>query len=262
MKTNWEEGKEFVKGRICGEPGCGHSLVLAWERDHYEARCNDHKASERFQQVGSTAQAVRRGDVADPYVEQTMAGKRSRDVQAASQVVEHQGYKLGDVRDAGTKALATPEQIRALIDFTLRYGLDPYRRHVCLMYGRPFIEIDGIYFKANQTGELDGYDCRPLTLTEKAEFGYNPDDAAWLSTIYRKGRARPFVGRHRVSSEFLEERSSKSGEYRWPTWRTWTDRMCEKQAQRYAFRLAFPELELWTEEVESCDEESGQPASS
>jgi len=248
VKVTWDEGKKMAQAQRCGEPGCGRDLVMAWDGDGYNVRCREHKLSTLFMDKTTPSQAVRRGESADPHIVQAMAIKEGKELRKAPEITVYKDVAVGVVQDAGTKKALTTEQIHELIEFASRFGLNIYRRHVCMMYGKPYIEIDGIYFKAHETGELDGYSCRPLTLGEKAEVGYDPTDAAWFVQVYRKGRSHPFEGRHRVTKAFLEERSERSGEYRWPTWRNWTDRMTEKQAQRYAFRLAFPDLAIWAEE--------------
>ena len=74
--------------------------------------------------------------------------------------------------------------------------------------------------------------------------------------MYRKGAAQPFEGRHHITQPWLETRSEKSGDYRYPTWRLWPERMTEKQAYRFAFRMAFPDWAVWEKEVEACGAES------
>ena len=255
MKLSWEEGKTFVQTHVCGEPGCGKPLVLAWDNPDYNARCSSHKTSERFTELGSLSQGYRRGEVADPYVVQAIEHKREVDTRHGAAIVAYRGYELADVKDAGTRKLASPEQVQQLIDFALRYGLDPYRGHVCLMYSRPFVEIDGLYCLAQKTGEMDGCDSRPLTMAEREQYGIPVLEHAWIAHVWRKGCAHSFTGMHTVTQEFLDERSEKSDEYRNPTWRKWTARMCEKQAQRFAFRMAFPDLPIWAEEAETAGDE-------
>lgn len=255
MKLSWEEGKTFVQTHYCGEPDCGKPLVLAWDGKSYDARCTVHKDSERFTVSISPAEAYRKGELADPYVATAIEHKREVKTQHGDQIVVHKGYELADVKDAGTRKLATPEQVKQLIEFVLRYGLDPYRGHACLMYGRPYVEIDGLYFLAHNTGEMDGCNSRPLTNSERADYGIPALDDAWIAFVWRKGCAHSFTGMHTVAQKFLDERSNDGTDYRNPTWRKWPGRMCEKQAQRFAFRMAFPDLPIWTEEAEVADDQ-------
>lgn len=261
MKVAWEQGKEFSMTHRCGEPDCGKPLVLVWLSDGYSVRCSKHTSSERFAEILTPAQALRQGAEADPYVAQAIEHKRELKTKQGAEIVAHKGFALADVRDAGTRRLATPEQVQALIDFALRYGLDPYRGHVCLMYGRPYIEIDGLYFAAFKTGEFDGADSRPLTMTEREQYGIPVLEDAWIAHVWRKGCTHPFTGMHHVTQEFLGERSEKSDEYRNPTWRKWPERMCEKQAQRYALRIAFPDLEAWAGEGEDIEDQQQKEVS-
>lgn len=161
--------------------------------------------------------------------------------QKTTSIATYKGYTLQGVKDAGSHRELAPAQVKALIDFAEKLGLDLRRRHACIMYGRPYIEIDGLYFLAHQTKCFNGLATTPMTLAEKEAFGWDPDDYVWKAEIFRKGIDQPFVGWERFTKKRLDEKNDK-GEYRWPTFRTIPDRMCEKQAERYALRKAFPEL--------------------
>ncbi|MCJ7828986.1 MAG: recombinase RecT [Dehalococcoidia bacterium] len=203
----------------------------------------------------SPTEAYRKGELANPYAAQAIEHKREVKTLHGAEIVVYKGYELADVKDAGTRKLATPEQVQQLIDFAIRYGLDPYRGHVCLMYGRPFVEIDGLYCLAHNTGEMDGCNSRPLTISERDDYSLPPLQSAWIAFVWRKGCSHPFTGMHSVSQEFLDERSNDGKEYRNPTWRKWPGRMCEKQAQRFAFRMAFPDLPIWAEEAGDTEDQ-------
>lgn len=246
-KITWDEGKKFVQEHACGVVGCGRPLVLAWDGSSYVVKCNTHPESDEYTVIKSAAKAWKQGEPVTPYEAQAIEKRVDQELRKG-EVVVHRGVIMdAKQKDGGSRKELTVEQIRDLIDYALTYGLDPRRNHVCMMYGRPFIEIDGLFFKANEKGELDGYGSRPLTLNEKAEAGYDPDDVACIVWVYRKGRAQRFEGRHRVTRAWLDTRTADGG-YRYPTWREWTERMVEKQATRFALRVAFPDWELWGKE--------------
>lgn len=170
------------------------------------------------------------------------------EVKKGGLIVEHGGKVVADIKDAGTRELATADQIKALVNFANRYNLDMYRNHVCLMYGKPYVELDGLFWLARQTGEFNGLATAPMFKGEKAKWGIAKTDIVWTASAYRKGCLYPFMGWERTTQEKLEERTKDGKEWRWPVLRARPDRMTEKQAIRYALRAAFPDLPVWESE--------------
>ncbi len=250
MKVEYEEGKKLVMTHVCGELDCGKPLVLTWVENAYNVRCNTHPESTEFHNIPTITQLHDQGEPLPVYVEDAIEKRRLHPSGGAIMTVEHLGKTLEDVKDAGTDRRATPDQVKALIEFAGRYSLDVYRKHVCLMYGEPYIEIDGLFFLAKQTGEFNGVSSRPLMLEEKTSFGYEPTDQAWVANVYRKGCDHAFVGRHRVLQAQIDEMTKDGKEYRYPVLRKWPDRICEKQAIRFALRAAFPDMPVWESETE------------
>ena len=54
--------------------------------------------------------------------------------------------------DLGTGELLKKELLDALVLYAVKYHLDPERSHVCLMYGKPYITLDGYLFHARRSG--------------------------------------------------------------------------------------------------------------
>lgn len=248
MKCTYEEGEKLAKTHVCGEPDCGREMVVAWINDGYEVYCRDHPFSARFKPIHRLEDHIPDDTPGKFDAEIAQAGRRREAAKNGKLTIEHQGTVVSDLKDVGTGHLATANQVRLLVEFCNRTGLDLYRRHACLMYGKPYIEIDGLYFLARETKEFEGLSSRPVTLSEKAEFGWDPYDVAWFAYVYRKGCAQPFRGCEHNTQARINERTRDGSESRWPVLRDRPDRMTEKQAIRYAMRAAFPDLPVWENE--------------
>jgi hypothetical protein len=245
VKAELYEAQQIQRNHLCGYQGCRNELVIAWKDGAHHVYCNQHPLNDQFIPIEGV-------ETYQPELEQRVEdlaaaqAKRKREaVTKGALSVEHQGVILADVKDAGTRQLATADQVTVLIEFALHYGLDLYRNHACLMYGKPFIEIDGLYYLARQTGEFIGLNTHPIFLDEKRQYGWDDTDIAWMATVHRKGCKEGFVGWHRVSQGQVGEMTKDGREYRYPVLRNWPDRMVEKQAIRFAMRAAFPDLPIW-----------------
>ena len=248
MKCDYEEGERLAKTHICGFEGCTRELVVAHQQDGYHVYCNVHPLNDKFQPIRGIE--TQRPELAQHVEEhqKAVAQRRAEAVKTGALTVEHKGTVLVDVKDAGTKVLATADQVKALIEFADRYNLDVYRNHVCLMYGKPYVEIDGLYWLARQTKEFDGLKTRPMFTEEKRQVGWRDADIAWYAEVHRKGCSQPFTGWECTPPEKLEERTKDGQGYRWPVLHDRPNRMTEKQAIRYALRAAFPDLPVWESE--------------
>lgn len=247
MKVDYDQGKDICLSHVCGVEGCGGELVLRWLGGGHVVCCPKHPSEDNFKPLPSVTTELARSPDPPAALRGVQEAKAQRKASTAVLTVDHMGYTLSDVKDAGTDKMATAEQIKGLIEFAARYGLDPYRRHVCLMYGRPHVEIDGYYHLAVKSGEFNGCATSPVGQKEKEDWGLQEGDRAWRAIVYRKGQEWGVTATWIVPRSMVDERSKDGTGWRWPTYRQWPDRMCEKGAERLAFRKAFPDWALWNE---------------
>ena len=180
-------GKEYldqiVTTHVC--PEHGPKLVVAWHagEDSYVIRCGEgHFPEEVTRQMTP--------------VEEHKAGEREA----------HQPITTLLPRvDLATGELLTPVVIEGLKAYAERYGLDPYRGHVCLMYGKPYIGLDGYLYHANKEEIPYSLTGRPMTEDELKARGYQPDDLGYLARVKRLDTGAEFEGVGFITKDEIEE---------------------------------------------------------
>jgi hypothetical protein len=143
--------------------------------------------------------------------------------------------------DLGTGELLLPEMATALIDYARKYELDPVRGHVVLMYGKPYITIDGYLWHANRTGKFYTLSSHPMTEDEKHNHMVNPLDHAWLAMIIFTGTDQSFGGIGIVTQEEMIAKSPRDqSKLRSPVVAAHPWQLAQKRAEWQALRRAFP----------------------
>jgi len=143
--------------------------------------------------------------------------------------------------DAGDGRELTIEQIRYLISWSRRYGLDVLAGHAILMYGRPFVTADGAVAWAKKQKEYKGHSIVLLGGKVKAEEGFREESIVAKATVYVEGYKVPIVDYGEITPEQIEEAKQKYGPKALylPLVR-YSTKMAMAQAIRRALKRAFP----------------------
>lgn len=150
---------------------------------------------------------------------------------------------LGDLprADLGTGEMLAPEQVVALTVYARKYGLDPYRGHVVIMYSKPYIGIDGYLYHANKTGRPYTLNSRPFTDSERAASLIKKDDHAWDCEVVLLETGARFTGIGIVTREEMEAKSSRdTAKLRSPVVAAHPWQLAQKRAEWQGMRRAFP----------------------
>ncbi len=132
-------------------------------------------------------------------------------------------------------------RIGALMLYARKYGLDPLRGHIVVMYGAPYITIDGYLYHAHHSNISFSLKCRPLKPEEYADYKIPADDHAWLATVTLTASMQEFTGLGVVQSKELTEESKKTpGQLRYPVVAAHPWQLAQKRAEWQALRRAFP----------------------
>lgn len=219
-----EEMKKFVdRGYTCGE--CGGVLTVAWGgflgSQGYILRCGnnvDHTKITKYNRKEAEFMVEAR-KVAG--LDSTALVKMTED-QMLIRVGQSKFPKDLSVGESKLLAVAC-----------LTYGFDPIMHELTIFQGNPFVSVDGRYRKAQETGMLDGMECRPATSEERKAWEIPEGDKFFRAECYRKDASHPFVGWGRV----LAKEMAKANEF--TPLATNPQRMAEKRAEVQALRKAF-----------------------
>ncbi len=250
---DFEHLKELAECNVCAEHLS--PLEVAWH-DKLSVnviRCgHDHYPEAVMPKVGVVTQ-YKRGAVAGSPVKEGIEkaitkGHEPPAIDRLSAVF----YALAG-RDLGTNVSLDQAGIALIFAFASKYKLDPYRGHVVLMYGKPYLGLDGYYYHADRSGKAYNVHTRPLTPDERKTY-IVPDGAhAWTCEIVLPTEGRSFTGMGIVTQEEMTERSEKKpDQLRSPVVAKHPWQLAQKRAEWQALRRAFPigESEQWSEKAD------------
>ena len=241
IKGDYEWLKDLASRNLCAEHHT--QLEVAWDgdKDTYYLRCGTCGPTDAITRFMSYTEEHKAGaELPSPLKENVEKGMRKREERKAGQVIpfELQGVPRTDL---GTGELLLPEVIKGLVDYAHKYGLDPVRGHVCLMYGKPYITIDGYLFHANQTGVAYALRSRPLTEDERKTYRVGEEDHAWHAEVSLLGENYIFDGLGIVTyDEMTEESKKRPGKLASPVVAAHPWQLAQKRAEWQALRRAFP----------------------
>jgi len=143
--------------------------------------------------------------------------------------------------DAGDGKKLVVDDVKLLIAWARRYGLDPLAGHVIYYYGKPFITVDGAIAWAKKQKEYKGHNIILLSGKTKVEEGFREEDIIAKATIYVEGYQTPIVDYGIVTPEEIEETKKKREDkaYYLPLIRH-PVKMAMARAIRRALKRAFP----------------------
>lgn len=163
-----------------------------------------------------------------------------KDLEKAYAKAEHPMSLLAG-SDIATGTPLTKQQLEGLVRWGTSLGLSPYLGHVCLYYGKPYVTIDGYYYKLNsERPELRVGTC-PLTAPQREVYQVEMGDHAWIAQAWENGTLIMTSGLGIVTREEMDETSKKDpSKFRAPIARDKPQRMAEKRAEWQLLRKLIP----------------------
>ncbi len=219
IKGNSDELTELTKTHKCPEHGA--LLVVSWhaQENSFVLRCGHGHYPEEIAPVATRTEEFKRGEL---------------------EAVDKSFNLLPQV-DLETGELLCPEMINLLVAYARKYQLDPYRGHVVLMHGKPYIGLDGYIYHARKNNIPFNLTGRPLTEDEMTRLGYEVGDLGWYSKVERLDTKEVSEGWGFVKKSEVDEMSKKSPTvHRYPVVANKPGSMLVKRADWQALRRAFP----------------------
>uniref|UniRef100_A0A6M3Y4R2 Uncharacterized protein n=1 Tax=viral metagenome TaxID=1070528 RepID=A0A6M3Y4R2_9ZZZZ len=241
IKGDHDRLKDLAKWNICAEHKT--PLEVAWYGDEktWVLRCgHDHYPDTITRQLSLTEEYKAGGELPGHIEDKVKKGMRRRAMQQGKQpaAVTFPGVPAADL---GTGELLVPEAVKALVDYAHRYGLDPARGHVVLMYGKPYITIDGYLHHARQSKVPYSLQSRPLDDVELKGYRAPENAHVWISKVKMSVTGEEFIGYGVVTQdEITEESRGKPGQLRSPVVAKHPQLLAQKRAEWQTLRRAFP----------------------
>jgi len=241
IKGEYEYLANLAKFNVCAEHGT--PLEVAWhdKESSNVLRCGQGHYPDVITRQPSLTEMWKQGEELPGHIEDNIERRERR--KAMTSVRPNQDLILGSVprTDLATGELLSPEMIQALMHYANKYALDPYRGHVVLMYGKPYITIDGYLYHANGTKIPYSLTGRPLAEDELKQRGYTPDDLGYISFVKRLDTGQEFEGVGFIKQDEIEAiAQGKPQQKRYPVVAEKPGQMVQKRADWQVLRRAFP----------------------
>jgi len=235
---NYDEMRAMEKTHCCAV--CGGELVTIWddEGNCYRLCCGQDHTHNGFQQKLSPQKALQRGkadEVIGPGAQKDLEERAKRSESALSLL------PIADVATGQTLGIA---EIGKLVLWAEEIGLTAHLGHVCLYHGKPYVTIDGYYYKNYKRKKPYRIGVRPMTDEERLLWQIGDKDLAYIAEPWDGETKLPTTGFGLVSADEREEKSSRApGQFRAPVVHGHPQRMAEKRAEWQLLRKLIP-LEL------------------
>jgi len=241
IKGEYDYLKALAEINECAEHGL--PLVVATHPTDacYVLRCGEGHYPDTIRHIPSLTEEYKQGTLAEGPIADNIKKRQRRKAMSTNRQLQTQ--VLGDLprADLATGEMLAPETVTALQLYAHKYGLDPYRGHVVIMYGKPYIGLDGYLYHALSTKKPFQLRSRPLTDEERITYLAGEGNHAWLCEIIIGDNESSFTGLGIVTREEIEAKSTKHPEkLRSPVVAAHPWQLAQKRAEWQALRRAFP----------------------
>lgn len=241
IKGEYDYLKNLAEINVCAEHGTP-LLVATHPTDAcYVLRCGENHYPDTIRRIPTLTEEYRQGNLPSGPIADNIEKRSRKKAMTSKQPTKE--LVLGEVprADLATGELLLPEQIQALILYARKYELDPYRGHVVIFYGKPYIGLDGYLYHANKIKADYHLNSRPLTDEERKTYQVDEGDHAWVCQVIIGDNIRSYIGLGIVTKKEIEARSTKHPEQlRSPVVAAHPHLLAQKRAEWQALRRAFP----------------------
>ena len=241
LKLEYEQLRALANNQLCAQHKS--PLEVVWHPDGFHTlKCHagDH-FPDALMRNPSLTELFNTGQLPPGPIEDNIKRREKRKTMSQARSNEKAEFALLPTKDLGNNEILVPVQIQALIDYASRYHLDPHRGHVVLMYGQPYIGLDGYLYHALR--EDPQYQLRswPMTTLEKLQYQVGDYDYGWIAECFRSANKSAFTGIGVVTQEEINQPAKYDPKQkRYPVVASKPWQMAQKRAEWQALRRAFP----------------------
>ncbi|MBU2177757.1 MAG: hypothetical protein KJ556_21905 [Gammaproteobacteria bacterium] len=238
---DYDQLKEMAGTHVCAEDN-GH-LVVAWHKDksQYYLKCGICGETKDITRVMSLTEQLKTGEELPEPVKSNVEKSIRRRAEKLPQAPQAETFTGIPATDLGTGELLSMQQFQMIVVYARKYDLDPLRSHVVLMYGKPYVTLDGYLFHAHQVNIPYQLRSRPLDEDERITYQIPGGAHAWVCEIIKGAGDRSFIGLGIVTQEEMTETSKRDKtKLASPVVARHPWQLAQKRAEWQALRRAFP----------------------
>ena len=235
IKGNHKYLEEIARTHVCAEhPDL--ALAVAHHREEgWVIRCGGGHYPDALQSLSSWTELWRRGEHIPPEIKENIERRERMRQERKAPPSEGGEQRLPAIYDASKGELAPRELALEAITFAKRTGLRPELGHICLYFGRPWVTIDGWYYRFRSKYPRGKVVTSPLLGNDRIALGVDEGTHAWKAEVYEEDGGKLLSVGYGYAREGEEPLARASAvEPRWP-WR-----MAEKRAEEDALRKVVP----------------------
>jgi hypothetical protein len=232
---------QIVKTHRCPEH-LDMTLSVAWHKDgYYVIRCGADHYPEEVTRQPSLTQLWRQDKLPDGPIADNIKKREVRKMTQQTETLKGRLVEKIPAFDLGTGERLSGEAIYELTQYATKYGLDVFRSHVVVMYGKPYITTDGYLYHAAKRREPFSLDSRPMTTEELKQYKIGETDHGWLAWVRFPGKGTSFNGTGIVTYEEMTAKSPRDNtKLRAPVVAAHPWQLAQKRAEWQALSRAFP----------------------
>lgn len=235
MEAQYEICRRLERTHQCGI--CTGLLTTRWNgrEDSWEVVCGTDHRHQGFQAHLTWTETYRRGQWVPPEIRDKI--ERRLEMSQQGQQIEPKGSpgRALAIYEASTGYKVVGEQALAALDYARAVGLLPELGHICLYFSKPWVTIDGWYYRFRQKYPGGHVVTFPLLANDRQALMLGEDVHAWKAEVYDSDKGALLsvgYGYARAGEKPLSKKSAVEPDWPW--------RMAEKRAEEDALRKAVP----------------------
>jgi hypothetical protein len=207
--TESEAYKKFraaEKSQVCAQ--CGANLTTIWDSDNkrYAVICAHDPKHEGYRRRPTETDLVKQGAL------DTLKGPGAQKDVETYLAKTPAASPLFAGKDVATGQGLSEAQVQGLITFASDVDLKAELGHVCLYFGKPYVTMDGYWYRKFQTHADFVVSCMPMTKEERKSYMVGEKDFAFIARALTTGGDELNRGIGILTDSEINEKSAKHPE--------------------------------------------------